>query len=305
MNRFKNILFVADGRNQNCPALERAVALAESNHARLTVVDVINEFSTDEAIEAQLGVEISQLMQDFRQELLEKLVEPFQTKDHLIYTRVLVGTAFAEIIKTVLQNDYDLVIKAMRPSETLEERFLGSTDLHLLRKCPCPVWIDRPGKTIPYRKILAAVDPMSDDGAAIKIMQLATSLADREGARLEIVHAWRLPGESLLRHGRARLSSTEVDQIVLSQEKLHQDKLNSLLGDFGLSSEDANVHFVSGFAAARILEFGKSADLIVMSTIGRVGIPGFIIGNTAEDVLQSSESSILAVKPDGYVSPLA
>lgn len=305
MNRFKNILFVADGRNQSCPALERAVALADSNHARLTVVDVINEFETDQAIEAQLGVKISQLMQDFRQELLEKLVEPFQTKDQLIYTRVLIGTAFAEIIKTVLQNDYDLVIKAMRPSETLEERFLGSTDLHLLRKCPCPVWIDRPGKTIPYRKILAAVDPMSDESAAIKIMQLATSLANRERARLEIVHAWHLPGESLLRNGRARLSSTEVDQIVSNQEKLQNDKLNSLLGNFGLRTDDANVHLVRGFAAARILEFGKSADLIVMGTIGRVGIPGFIIGNTAEDVLQSSESSILAVKPDGYVSPLA
>ena len=37
---------------------------------------------------------------------------------------------------------------------------------------------------------------------------------------------------------------------------------------------------------------GESADLIVMDTIGRTGIPGFLIGNTAEDVMQLTPSSI-------------
>ena len=41
MNRFENIMFVADC-NQSCPAPERAVTLAETNYARLAVVDVID-----------------------------------------------------------------------------------------------------------------------------------------------------------------------------------------------------------------------------------------------------------------------
>jgi len=34
-----------------------------------------------------------------------------------------------------------------------------------------------------------------------------------------------------------------------------------------------------------------------MGTVGRTSINGFIIGNTAEDVLQTTRASVLAVKP--------
>jgi universal stress protein E len=45
-------------------------------------------------------------------------------------------------------------------------------------------------------------------------------------------------------------------------------------------------------------------DLIVMGTVGRSGIPGFFIGNTAEEVLQCARASILSVKPPGFQSPV-
>ena len=47
------------------------------------------------------------------------------------------------------------------------------------------------------------------------------------------------------------------------------------------------------------------ADLIVIGTVGRTGLLGLIIGNTAEDVLQTTRTSILAVKPQGFVSPVS
>jgi nucleotide-binding universal stress UspA family protein len=46
------------------------------------------------------------------------------------------------------------------------------------------------------------------------------------------------------------------------------------------------------------------ASLIVMGSVGRAGVPGFFIGNTAEKVLRSCDRSILTVKPDGFVSPV-
>lgn len=45
-------------------------------------------------------------------------------------------------------------------------------------------------------------------------------------------------------------------------------------------------------------------DILVMGTIARTGIPGFMIGNTAEDILNSVDCSVLTVKPPNYVSPL-
>jgi nucleotide-binding universal stress UspA family protein len=48
----------------------------------------------------------------------------------------------------------------------------------------------------------------------------------------------------------------------------------------------------------------KQVDLIVMGTVSRSGLPGFLIGNSAEKVLPLVDCSLLTVKPEGFVSPV-
>jgi nucleotide-binding universal stress UspA family protein len=48
----------------------------------------------------------------------------------------------------------------------------------------------------------------------------------------------------------------------------------------------------------------NGVDLVVMGTVARSGIPGVVMGNTAERVLQRLHGSVLAVKPPGFVSPV-
>jgi len=44
--------------------------------------------------------------------------------------------------------------------------------------------------------------------------------------------------------------------------------------------------------------------LLVMGTIGRGGIRGIMIGNTAERLLPEVHCSVLAVKPPDFVCPI-
>ncbi|HBX95053.1 MAG TPA: universal stress protein UspA and related nucleotide-binding protein [Hyphomonas sp.] len=46
----------------------------------------------------------------------------------------------------------------------------------------------------------------------------------------------------------------------------------------------------------------NGVDTVVIGTIGRVGIPGLLMGNTAEKVLRQLDCSLLALKPEGFVS---
>ncbi len=46
------------------------------------------------------------------------------------------------------------------------------------------------------------------------------------------------------------------------------------------------------------------ADLVVMGTVGRTGIAGLLIGNTAETILERIGCSVLAIKPSGFRSPI-
>lgn len=308
MKRFKNILYFADGAVETCPALERAVNLARTNHARLSVIDVLEAAESPEEIENRFGMDLNRILRERRQEILERLIAPFNDADTVIYVRVLTGIAFVEVIRAVLRNGHDLVIKAARPPEGVSERLFGSTDMHLMRKCPCPVWIDRPAAALPYRRVLAAVDPVrsEEEGCARLVMDLASSLAQWESARLAVVHAWRLYGETILRSGRGRISATELELLLKETQQHHRASLDGLLTSYRAKRIDPEVFLVRGEPAPtiRALSEDLEADLIVMGTVGRTGIPGFFIGNTAEEVLQTTQASVLAVKPEGFISPV-
>ncbi len=66
------------------------------------------------------------------------------------------------------------------------------------------------------------------------------------------------------------------------------------------------IHLVKGNPCKEIslLASKDNVDLIVMGSVARTGIPGFIIGNTAESILGQVKCSVLVVKPDGFVSPV-
>ena len=47
-----------------------------------------------------------------------------------------------------------------------------------------------------------------------------------------------------------------------------------------------------------------SPDLVVLGTVTQGGIPGLLLGRTAERLLRSLECSMLVVKPEDFECPL-
>ena len=88
------------------------------------------------------------------------LVAPIRKEGLRIGVNVLIGTPFLEIIRQVLRQKHDLVIMAAGGRNGLKSRLFGTTSLHLMRKCPCPVWVMKPTWRERFHRILAAVDPI-------------------------------------------------------------------------------------------------------------------------------------------------
>ena len=234
--------------------------------------------------------------------------------------KVLRGRRYLEMVREVLRGEHDLLMKEAEPNESV---LFGSTDMHLLRACPCPVWLFKPehaGRN--FAQVLAAVDPapppdeadllhlkaeLAPKDAALdaKILDLAGSLADNEGAELHVVHAWSAPGEALVR-SEVMLAQEQVERYVDDSRAEARKALEQLVGGAPRRPGRRSVHLLKGDPADVIAEFAKTAhvDLIVMGTVARTGIPGLLIGNTAETILQRVDCSVLAVKPDGFVSPV-
>ncbi|MDX1335084.1 MAG: universal stress protein [Gammaproteobacteria bacterium] len=308
MKRFKNILFYTDESSLGDNAFSHALRLAKSNHARLTVMDVIPNAELADEVQKRHDIDLNRLLVQKRRAEIEKLLKPYQTDDLSIDVIVTSGTPLIELIRSVQKEGYDLLIKEANSTEVLREYLFGSFDMHLFRKCPCPVWIDRVHEAGHYKNIIAAVDPDNPENSDLNklIMDLATSLAERESALLHVVHAWNIEEEKFLTTGRTLISATELRILTSSKEERHRKALNSMLKAYPLDEDSYQTHLIKDTPAKAISTLARSlnADLIVMGTVGKNRVPGIIIGNTAEDVLQSTRTSVLAVKPDDFVSPV-
>lgn len=298
MKRFKNVLVVYDDAIGGDDALGQAVALARENTAGLTVTTVLRE--------NQLSPHIAEETEK-RLERLALGVHHAGVSD--VRTIVLTGTPFLEIIRQVISAKHDLVITGAEVGSVLKDVFFGSTATHLMRKCPCPVWVVKPGQSAPYTNILAAVDPQSatsEDHFNIKIMDLATSLASRDHAVLHIVHAWEVDGNDLDTI-RSETTAQLHEAILERHHGKHCTALNDLLARYPMSDFDHRVHLPRERperAISRLAE-QEQIDLIVMGTLARTGIPGFFIGNAAESVLSSVKCGMLTVKPNGFETPVS
>ena len=299
MKRFKNILYVIDAGEACKPTLERAAVLAENNQASLTVVGFIESVAAPG---------------------LENLIHPYRKRIE-VQTKTLKGTPFLEIIREVLRNGHDLVIKNSETQDWLN-RFFGSADMHLLRKCPCPVWLINPDSPKAFRRILAAVDvgqayppeeQKSQHELSVQILEMASSLAVCEFAELHIVHTWELSGESVMRGPLINMPEEKILAEVEQVRREHTAWFNELLREVSRKLDQERVdypeprtHLVKGGARKEISVLAKriEADLVVMGTVARIGVPGFFMGNTAETVLNQIECSVLAIKPTGFVTPV-
>lgn len=321
MQRFKNILYVAESEQQQKVALERAVTLSENNQARLTVVAMTPGIRSYIGLPGSINpAKLQSAVADDSLEQLDSLVEPYR-KRIKIETKVLQGTAFLEIVREVIRNQHDLVIKNPDHQDFLD-RLFGSNDMHLLRKCPCPVWIIKPQAPKTYRRILAAIDlddfyPPQEASARRKlnhhILEMASSLALADFAELHIAHAWDAPGESVMRRAYLRSPEEQLAVYVEQIRQQHARSLKSLLREISAKSKgkaleylEPQMHLLKGWARKEIPSLARQidADLVVMGTVARTGVPGLVMGNTAETILNLIDCSVLAIKPPGFETPV-
>lgn len=322
MKRFKDILCLVESAQISKAAMERAVTLAQNNQARLTAAAIAPRVTT--GIQMPPGGPSSAALQakmvNASEERLEALVAPYRERVEIL-TKVLVGIPFLEIIREVLRNGRDLVVRTPENPDWLD-RLFGSDDMHLLRKCPCPVWLIKPEKLKSYRRILAAVDIGEMDLPAEvesqramnrQILEMASSLAFSEFAELHVAHAWEAIGESAMRGAFMHTPEDEIVAYVEQERQQHEARLDRLMGELtGDLGQDATeylkpqAHLVKGGPRKEIPALAKrlGADLVVMGTVARTGIPGFLIGNTAETILNQIDCSVLAIKPPGFVTPV-
>jgi universal stress protein E len=304
-HEFNSILVDVDALGPQHPALDAALDLAKHSHAKVKIVDVIRDVppSARSFVTPRLEREII----DNHREHLERLA-CWRQRPVPVETAVLRGAPGVVLVQEVLRHGHDLLVRAHGRDLPAEAPPFGPVDLHLLRLCPCPIWLVGPHDAARTPHLIAAVDSSAThpDEQALnrEIIERALRLREARGGLLTILHAWQAYGEFLL---QPRMTPQVFADFLQHAEQAAHDATTALVAPFVERVTGVRVNVVKGDPADVIpaIAFETQADLIVMGSMGRSGLSGIFMGNTAERVLRRWQSSVFVVKPLGFVSPVA
>jgi len=303
MEFFKRILVDIDSDATVHPALDRAIVLARATGAAVTVTDVMVASPYERRY---LPAHLEEELVTRRRSQLTRIVSAIG--DIRAQAKLLVGRPGTVLTQEVIRGNHDLLMRShSRDENGTVTRDFGAVDMELLRQCPCAVMLVRHGSVVQHPRIAAAVNVSTIDEVEqalnVKIATSALALADLVGGAAMLLHAWSPLFERMIRtHATEDGFAAYVDEARTRATADLRKLTQSLDTAFG------RVPMIQrrGKAEDVILEFvaSEGIDILVIGTVARGGIPGWLFGNTAERVLRRLRCSVLTVKPDNFVSPV-
>jgi nucleotide-binding universal stress UspA family protein len=146
-----------------------------------------------------------------------------------------------------------------------------------------------------WKRICCPVDFSEPSRAA---MRVAAGLAQCFGAELTLLHAYDIPGYSIL-------DATILPSPQTLQEQ--SDRIDKLLGEFRAEAErlgapSVNTDKVQGPAFLEIVRFAREGafDVVVMGTHGRAALKHALMGSVAEKVVRKAPCPVLTVRPPDH-----
>lgn len=294
---FDKVLLIPGARGADEPVFRRAESLAASLRSEVEVFEPVYE----PLLEGYYGDK--ELYEPLRRRLVAERLEAAQALADELRAQGHEATAhaawghplYSAIASRANARDVDLVVT--QPLEG-HRGALAHADWRLIATCPVPVLVVKGEARGPYRKIVAAVDPIHAHAkpAALDetILVHAKALAAQFDAELAVVHCF-VPLSEL--GGGAEVGPWPIEAAEKALEDVRRGELETLVANAGLPAsairlESGRPHRVLG----AMLDNGE-CDLVIMGALSRGRLKDFVIGSTAERVLHRAHGDVLAIKP--------
>jgi universal stress protein E len=284
---------------------DHAVWLARLTGARLLFFSALNV--SPEALqhlEEKQRTHVARSVEERAQRALADLVAWARREGVEAEVRLVRGRASVEIIRQVLRGGHDLVVVGTHDRGGLRRLLFGSTALKLLRRCPCPVWVTRPGHAARPLNTLVATELAPAGASAVR---LGLELGRLMGKPVHVLHAVEYPLDYLWGSVDTDPDTTAYRaRVRVSAERALEKQLRQAGAEAGGPGVQVHLTEAVGGPDIAIQRFcdDHRIDLLVMGTIARGGIAGITVGNTAERLLPQVNCSVLAVKPPGFECPI-
>ncbi len=233
---------------------------------------------------------------------MRRMIVDLNAVDLDVRCETLLGEPFVEIIHAVQQEGYDIVLAGTRGLAAWERFLVGSTAKRLIRKCPASVWIVKAEHVGRPSVVLVATD-LSD--VSRKAAAQGLWVAQQANAVFHLLHVIDAKDVPQVGNEESPHRMSPRQEINAAAQQRFDVFLESLRPDRTRIRIHSHLSWGTPWKEVGRMAQHVAADLIVMGTVGRSGIKGLLLGNTAEKVLDTCDCSILTVKPDDFVSPIA
>lgn len=150
---------------------------------------------------------------------------------------------------------------------------------------------------IEFKKILA---PLDFSECSHEALGYAISIAGKYGAELYLLHVLELP-----HYASAGVTPSTLREVLKLEAEMEKEA-EKALGEAEEKVKKAQVQVSKlirkGEAYAEISRAARelNADLIVMGTHGRTGLPHVLLGSVAERIVRTASCPVFSVKPKGF-----
>lgn len=301
MNDLKTLLLVIDPTVEQDPATERALTIARKTQAHVRLF-INNENTLTERSYIYEGVDGAffenqrKLFKEHYEKILNEVEQLFITNGLSVSISFKEKHHLAEsIIAEVADSRPDLVIKSTHHHNTLERSLISNTDWRLIRKCPAPLLLVKPGEWQDNGYAVTAVDPLHSKAEQSRLDQVllkaAVSLSKAMDFQTCVFHSYYPFVSTLFPLGGE--TREHLDRI----RDHHAEKLDELLQGYDIA--ESNVELSEGDLVASLIKYlnKRSANVLIIGALSRNVLERAIVGNTAERILEDCPCDVLVLKP--------
>lgn len=292
------------------PAFHQALKFADQQKAKVTLLTVVEDLEEIQELTKYSFTTLDLLDKattTYHQQLKAHVLALKQQYPHITFsTQIRIGIPFIEIIKSAVEGKADLIIIDTHRSHKKAACQWGSTTRHLMRKSTISIWAIHDSQSR-IERVVAAIDVTGEDHGSLNenIIKLAYEFASVNQASLYPCHAWRLESEGYLRKWN-HCNDLDIALIAKSLRSDRSDRLRTLVAPYQRLATPVHLRLLEGNAKEVLPDFVRKEeiDLVIMGSLSRTGIAGFLMGNTAEYMLDDLQCSVITLKPKGFRSPI-
>jgi nucleotide-binding universal stress UspA family protein len=294
---FKKIMLVTNKPSDTAGAEKTAIKLAQANRATILLADSIKtpfqasrlaSMSTELMYEAAVAA---------KQAYLAELQSRFNKAGIESTSKVLVSPRTStELIRTVVEEDCDLVIRYLKGESSKAAGRFGETAENLMRACPVPVLLTE--REISNPKVVACINLEHGKEENQAILESARRVVSSP-EELSVISCWEYSGRDFMfeymDEGMYEQTRDEASELVAQMaDRLKSENDLEDLGDRVQLISESPVTAIPRFCEENEIDIAVMCSASLNHPLGRK------LGSTIERTIGSLPCALLAVKPVGF-----